>query len=418
MSAARILGAFRLDDPAPALWLMAGHAATHWVMIAFYLLIPVLTKVFDLSYTQAGWLAASFQLGSFSLSVVSGPVVDLTGRRVVFQTVALALLAAALAGFGLAESYPMLLALAWLIGGASHFWHAPATAFIAGHYKDQRGYVIGIHGVGSNMGEAYGSIAAGALIATVGWRETAMGIGLPTLICGIAIWFALMGRDRMHRAARTKQLSMREYLAGMVATFRNPNVIILYLMVGTRASAQNLIKTFLPLYMANVLAMNALWQGVALSAMHHGGMVANPIAGLLSDRLGRRPIMIVTLIVTALIVLGLTLTGNAIVFVTGVAALGFAHYALRPVMQSWIMDVVPEELHGSSVSIRSATQGLFSIVVPPLGGWIADLHGLIAVFYLIAALLILANCFVWLIRDPRAGKGAAQQGGQATKPAE
>lgn len=418
MSLSRILGAFRLADPAPALWLMAGHAATHWVMIAFYLLIPVLTKVYGLSYTQAGWLAASFQLGSFSLSVVSGPLVDLTGRRVVFQAVALAVLAGALAGFGLADSYPMLLGLAWLIGGASHFWHAPATAFIAGHYKDQRGYVIGIHGVGSNMGEAYGSIAAGALIASIGWRETAMGIGAPTLICGIAIWFALVGRDRMHRAAREKQLTMREYLTGLAVTLRNPNVIILYLMVGTRAAAQNLIKTFLPLYMANVLAMSALWQGIALSAMHHGGMVANPIAGLLSDRLGRRPIMIATLIVTALIVLALTLTGNAVVFIIGVAVLGFAHYALRPVMQSWIMDIVPEELHGSSVSIRSATQGLFSIVVPPFGGWVADLYGLIAVFYLIAALLILANCFIWLICDPRRAKGVAKAGGEATKPAE
>jgi len=162
--------------------------------------------------------------------------------------------------------------------------------------------------------------------------------------------------------------------------------------------------------MAHILAMNAVWQGLALSAMHHGGMVANPIAGVLSDRHGRRRILVIAFIATAVIMLGLTIISNPVVFVFGVAVLGFTHYALRPVVQSWMLDALPEELHGSSVSLRSATQGLFGVVVPPLGGWVGDVYGLTTVFYLIAVLLLSANVFVWFI--PR------RQVGEATKPAE
>jgi MFS family permease len=380
MSVLRLLSHFKLKDPAPALWLMSGHAATHWTIVTVYLMLPVLTKAYDLSYIQAGLLVSAMQLGSFSLSLVSGPAVDLTGRRVIFQIGALVTLAFGIAGFGLANDYTMLVALAALIGGATNFWHAPATAFLSSHYRENRGYVIGIHGVGSNMGEAYGAIAAGALIAGIGWQTTSLVIGIPPLLCALAIGLFLLPRDRVHRANGVKALTVRDYLAGLGALFRNRTVIMLYLMVGTRSAAQNLIKTFLPLYMGHVLAMNALWQGLGISAMHHGGMVANPIMGLASDRLGRRPILVIALFVTALIMLGLTLIDNPVVFVIGVAVLGFTHYALRPIVQSWALDVVPEELHGSSVSLRSAMQGFFSIIVPPLGGWMADSHGLTAVF--------------------------------------
>ena len=62
-----------------------------------------------------------------------------------------------------------------------------------------------------------------------------------------------------------------------------------------------------------------------------------------------------------------------------------------------MMDLVPTNLSGSATSLLFGTQSLLSIAVPPIGGVIADRYGLTAVFYFLAATMLVANVLVYLL---------------------
>ena len=66
----------------------------------------------------------------------------------------------------------------------------------------------------------------------------------------------------------------------------------------------------------------------------------------------------------------LTLLGNEISFIAGVSVLGFALYAIRPVVHSWMMDLTPSHLGGSATSLMFGAQTGLSILAPVIGGTI------------------------------------------------
>ena len=73
---------------------------------------------------------------------------------------------------------------------------------------------------------------------------------------------------------------------------------------------------------------------------------------------------------------------------------------------SWLMDLSPAELRGSATSVMFAGQSGLAVVMPLLGGAVADRFGLVAVFYLIAGIILLANLLL-VAMPPNDGPAAA-----------
>ena len=82
--------------------------------------------------------------------------------------------------------------------------------------------------------------------------------------------------------------------------------------------------------------------------------------------------------------------------------LGFALYAVRPVVHSWLMDMTPPELGGSATSLMFGAQTGLSILAPVLGGIIADASGLTTTFYALAGSMLITNLLAWRLQAGRA----------------
>ncbi|MFH1489124.1 MAG: MFS transporter, partial [Pseudomonadota bacterium] len=87
-------------------------------------------------------------------------------------------------------------------------------------------------------------------------------------------------------------------------------------------------------------------------------------------------------------------------FVAFLGVLGFFLYALRPVLLAWTMETAPKELGGSAIGVQFSFQSGLSALAPVLGGWIADVWGLMVTFYFLAAVLLLSNLLVFFIKEP------------------
>lgn len=386
-----------LREQAPAWVVSMGHSATHWIAATFYLLLPYLTEELGLTYTEAGALVSTFHASSFLANFGSGMVVDVLGRRVLVQAVALLLGALALMACGLAGSLVVLMALVVIIGGTNNLWHPAAISFLSGLYPKNRGYVLSIHTLGASLGDSLAPLCIGAVLTVLSWRDTALWGSLPVLVVAALIMMTIARMDRDADGQVSKKITVGEYFSGLKVMFTNRAAMGLCLMAGFRSMTQNGLLMFIPIYLANVLKVGPFMTGVGMFAMQLGGFFAGPIAGAWSDRIGRRPIVLGAATGTTVVVSFLAVAQSEYLFIAGVSMLGFVLFAIRPVIHSWMMDLTPPAMHGSATSALFGMQSGLSLVIPLLGGWIADLYGVGAVFYMLAATMLIANILVAML---------------------
>jgi MFS family permease len=385
------------QDNLPIMLVGLGHGGTHWVAATFYLVLPAMSSALGFSYTEIGILVSVLHLSSFAANFLSGPITDITGRHILLQTCALLVGAAALAGFAIAPGFFVLAGLISVIGITNNLWHPPAISFLSTAFPTNRGYALSIHALGANLGDAVAPLTAGVLLTASGWRLTTVTNVVPVIVIALLIATVLSRIDRRKQAAQTagkRGMTAVDYLIGMKQVIANTAVLQLCLMSAFRSTTQAGLLMFLPLYLANELAVSPVMMGLTLAAMQVGGMIASPVAGVWSDRVGRRPVVLAGLTVSTITVAALTLIGSDMLFIAGVAVLGFALYAVRPVVHSWMMDLTPSGLGGSATSLMFGAQAGLSTLMPVIGGVIADNYGLIWVFYTLAGSMLITNLLV------------------------
>ena len=390
-----------------------GHGATHWIAGTFYVLLPYISRDLGLTYAEVGIFVSVLHISSVVANFGSGLAVDLTGRRVLFQGLSLVIGALALFAFGFTKAYLVLCAMIALIGGSNNLWHPPAISYLSSAFPDNRGYVLSIHATGASLGDAVAPLAAGALLAWIGWQGVAIVNAVPVFLFTLVLVVWLMPKDEARKsgdAGRARGMGVREYFAGLGAIMRDKAVLGLSLAAGVRTMAQSGILMFLPLYLADVLGVEPMVLGATVMALHLGGMVAGPVAGVLSDRIGRKPIVTAGLAATTIVIVGATFVTSTVAYVACITLMGLTLYAVRPVFHSWLMDMVPAEMGGSAASVMFGTQAFLASLTPLIGGVIADTWGLTEVFYFLAALMLLANLIVVVlprVEEPTEREGAA-----------
>ena len=397
----------------PAFLVASGHAATHWIMAVMYVLLPFIAKDLGLSYAEAGGLISVFHGASFIANAGSGAVVDITGRKVLIQALSLVFGGAALMAVGLASGIWLLVGLLVIIGLSNNLWHPAAMSFLSARYPASRGFALSVHTLGASFGDMIAPVAAGGMLTWMTWQGTASVSALPVFAVAVLLLFTLSGgtgavvggasepsAEGGAKKPADHTMSFGEYLTGAVGLFRNRAVLGICIMSAFRSMAQNGLLIFLPLYMADVLGFTPVLLGVALMVLQIGGFIAGPIAGIVSDRIGRQPIVLVAMASTTGVIASLTFVHHEFLFIAVMAVLGFVLFAVRPVIHSWTMDLTPKEMGGSAISLLFGTQSAFSALVPVVGGLIADTWGLQTVFYLFAGFVFASTLMTLRLPDP------------------
>ncbi|MCR9072585.1 MAG: MFS transporter [Alphaproteobacteria bacterium] len=401
MSIAERLTGLNARDNVPIALVGLGHGATHWVAATFYLLLPSLSTTLGLDYAATGLLVSILHVSAFLANLGSGPLTDVTGRRVALQVISLLLGAAALATLGLVGGLLAVVGLVAVIGVSNNLWHPPAISYLSARFPGQRGWALSVHALGAGLGDAIAPLAAGALLAALTWQGVALYASLPVLAVAAVIAIGLGRAPGSSHGEGGKGVDFAQYLSGLAAVVKDKAVLGLCLMSAFRSMTQNGLMVFLPLYLAHEMAVSPLVMGIALAALQGGGLIATPIAGRLSDRVGRRQIVLAGLGVSTVAIVVLTLLGGEVSFIAGVSVLGFALFAIRPVVHSWMMDLTPSRLGGSATSLMFGAQTGLSILAPVVGGMIADTYGLVATFYALAGTMLITNLLAWRLPNTK-----------------
>ncbi|HEU4923162.1 MAG TPA: MFS transporter [Burkholderiales bacterium] len=395
------------QHPAPPrpwreLWLITiGHGLTHWYPATFYLLLPLIGAELGLSYSQIGLIMTCKYIASAVANIPGGVLVDTVGRKGLLMGLSLFWIGFPYLLIGFTHSYVMLLACIALVGFGNSLWHPTAIPTLGRRYPERKGLVLSVHGMGGNVGDAVAPVVIGAALTAFTWREVVALNVVPGLVVA-ALLFVFLGSMRLgSKKTEEEAQSFGAYLAGLKDLFLSRSLILLSTGSAFRTMTQSALLTFLPVYLANDMGYSPLWVGACLFALQAAGFAASPVAGHLSDRMGRKHILMTSMAASALVLAAMALSGGSPLFVALVAVLGFFLYATRPVIQAWMLDATPKNMGGSSIGVLFGAQAVGGALGPLLGGMVADRFGLAAAFYFLAATIVIANLFVIGVRTRR-----------------
>jgi MFS family permease len=295
----------------------------------------------------------------------------------------------------------MLLVCIALVGFGNSLWHPTAIPTLAQRYPERKGLVLSLHGMGGNVGDAIAPLVVGAALAVFSWRQVVVMNVAPGLIIA-ALMLVFLGSIRLGaKRAQAETQSLSDYARGLRELLRNRSLVLLSTGSAFRTMTQTALLTFLPVYLAHDLGYSPVWVGACLFVLQAAGFAAAPVAGHLSDRMGRKHILVGSMLSSGAVLALMAFAGGSPVFIALVAVLGFFLYATRPVIQAWLLETTPKNMGGSSIGVLFGAQAAGGAIGPLLGGMVADQYGLLATFYLFAAMIVFANLFVFWVPGAR-----------------
>jgi MFS family permease len=377
-------------------WLITiGHAFTHWYPATFYLLLPLIGSELGLSYAQIGSILTVQYLAGALSNVPGGVLVDSVGRKGLLMAISLGWVGIPYLLMGFTDAYWLLLTCAALIGIGNNLWHPTAISLLGNLYPARRGLVMSFHGMAGNVGDAVAPLVAGVLLTVLSWRGVMAVNVVPGILMAILllIYFGRPQPGDESASARGALASSAHVLRNFGTLLRNRTVVMLSIGGAFRVITQASLLTFLPVFIARELGYSAVWIGACMFALQACGFAAAPIAGHLSDKMGRRQVIVSSLGMTAVVLLLMAFAGRSAAFVFFVAVLGFFLFAIRAVLQAWLLDAAPKELAGTSIGFMFGMQAIGAAIGPLVSGIIADHYGLGATFYFLAGTIVVANLF-------------------------
>jgi FSR family fosmidomycin resistance protein-like MFS transporter len=321
-------------------------------------LLPILTVSFDLSYVLAGLAAMVFSVTSSVMQPLLGRWFDRTQTTWLLE-IGLALNCVGMSLSGFSPNYTILLFLLGTAGLGTAAFHPPAFSNVARSSTRTRGESLGVFISGGNAGFFLGPIVAGALVTAFGLRGT-----IVLLPIGLAASIVLLKTHAIERRSQTKRAPGQPANRHLVG--------LLLAITGLRSTTIQAIVTFLPLYLVATGESLLLATGVA-SIWLGTGAVGQIVGGHFSDRVGRRPVIVFSLLTGAALFYGFLTTSGALSMLCLVAS-GGVLYGSWSVIVATASEAAPSSVGavaGLMLGFSTGVGGLAALGFALAGGLLA-----------------------------------------------
>ncbi len=339
--------------------------------------LPALTDEFNLSYLQLGILSLSFTILSGLLQVSFGHYADRYGRRRRALVFGFSVTAVGFVGMGLSPTYLILVIASLLCGLGASTYHPQATAILVAASPSDRGRTMGIHGWGGSVGAFIAPVGVAVLVTASGWRNALFLLAIPCAVVALAMRVAV--------TESTPDPSAR--LRGGVSS----DVWVLAVAFALLSMVLRGFLTFLPTFLVDE-GSSLSQAGLLTTFVLVVGLVAQPLGGVMYDRLGGRTVFVAASAATTA-GLGLFMAASGWLALVAVAIIAFFVFSMFPVSLAMGSELSGVERTGIGVGVVFGVSGLGGAAVQPLVGGIADIASLhvglsvLAVFSVAAAVL-------------------------------
>jgi MFS family permease len=381
--------------------LSAQHALIHGQAALYPLVYLAIIDEFGVSAGTIAVLAAVGSLLTGFLQLPFGGLTRVFSRRSLLGAGG-ALLGIMTTALATAGSFAMFAVIGVIsrIGGAPQ--HPVGNALIAEQYPEhRRGFAISAHIAGGNVGTVAIGVIAAAAIAAIGWRQSVLFLGLPALAIAVAI-LVFVRETGADRASAREAGSIRSAYRRVV-TDANLRWLFVSSILGGGARGLGVLNIFVPLYLTVVIGLPIGTVGAMYAVLLAASVPGPLVAGWLSDRLGRKPLIVGVYVAGAASLAVFVLVGDDQVGLwIAVALLSCFSFVESPQLQALLADITPPDLRDAAYSTYFALAfGVGSLWLLAYGAIVeiaGQGYGLPLVFWLMASASIVAALTVLPIR--------------------
>lgn len=337
-------------------------AALNLMNSAYSNVLETIKAEMGLSYTQSGALMSAYFVGYMLGQIPWGMLADSRGSR---PTITLSVLgvSASTMLFGLSHTVAFAMASRFLSGllGAGIF--VPSVRLVSAWFNsEERGTALGVLNIGGSVGLVAASWAVPLISLDAGWRLTIRSAGAIGVAAGAAVWLLLRDRDDPNN--RGLNLSS--------LPFRDRDFWLLAFTQFIRLGSYYTLIAWLPLVLKEEYGLSIVATSGALSLFNLAGMLANPLGGVVSDRVGKRSVLMASFALLGLDVLFFAGRLTGLWVYLAVLVLGWFINFVRSPSFTIISDVFGTEAAGSISGVHNTFASLGALVLPYTLGFIKD----------------------------------------------
>lgn len=355
----------------------AAHSLNHSLFVIAPPLLTIIMADLSVLKSEIGLVSmiASFIYGVGA--VVGGPLGDKVGES---KTIIICLGFSGLSTFimliagAIRTIYVYALALILMAVWAS-LYHPTANSLISKTFKGKVAEAMGLHGVGGTLGVVSTPTIAWLIGATFGWSWAFVIFGILCIILAL-LFIKNFGETKggnRNSGTIMDALKIRELWILLIF-----NVTIGLFMKG--------VELFFPTYLKENRQIDPMWASIAYTMVLAAGVLGQWIGGKTADKIGSKKVLIATSAGVCLSLLSLLLVPiHSVGIVTFIILYGLSFYAHQPALNSLTGFMSPPNQIGAVYGIFFFTSFGIGSISQSISGYIGDLYGLDAAFYMLTA---------------------------------
>lgn len=400
-------------------WYMLGILALAFVISYFHrfsLSVVLDFLIIDLKIenaAMAGTLVGTYAVVYLFMQIPSGVLADLWGPR---KTVTMGMITA-FAGcivFAAAPTLALAFVGRFLVSAGVAVVFVSILKFQTTWFRPaQFATISGLTVLAGNLGGILATTPLAMLVTGFGWRNSFYIIAAASLVIGALCWFLVHDTPEEVENERTGSVSKKisghlDIAAGLKTVFRNPDTWVLFICsFGVAGTLFAFAGTWSIFYLMQIYGFSRNAAAGCMMAVSIGKIVGFPLIGLISDKMMRRKLPLLTSLLIYVVLWALLYGWNGgkppkaalfpIFFLLGLVS---GAVILIPVLAKELNDLT---FSGLAMSVINMAPFAGMAVLQPLLGYILDMRWEgavdmgVKVYPLAAYRLILAVCLIFPI---------------------
>ena len=378
--------------------LSVAHAVNHAFAVLLPLIFLAIIDEFGVTVQAVAFLAAA---GSMSAGLVQLSYAELTRRVSRRRLLGLGgmLFGGGFAAMALASNFATFAVANIVARIGSSPQHPVGNGLLAEQFPpERRGFAISAHIAGGNVGTVVIAVVGTPLMALLGWRGVSIVFGVAAIVIALGVLTFIREHGTDRAAARAGGSSL-DALRRVVAD-RDLRWLFLTSVLGGGGRGLGVVNLFALIYLTRVIGLDDATSGLMYGALIVFSVPIPLLAGWLSDRFGRKPLIILAYLGGAVGFVVFILGGSSLVWLwAGIVIMGLFSFAESPQLQALLADIAPPATRDASYAlyftlafgVGSLWTALYGVVIEVLGEptGVPAVFGLMAVAFVAAALATL-----------------------------
>lgn len=345
--------------------------------------LPLFAKALGATPAEIGWVVMASTIPGILISFPAGALSDYLGkRRIIFAS--LFIFASAPFLYLVVHEIWQLVAVRFYHGFATAIFGTVVSAAIAERYLHDRATKLSIYSSVTIVGRSVAPFLGGLLIslASFGAVYIACAIsGVLALLAGV-----LLPGDARVAAPLSSAPRFWKSLRGML---RDRRIMLTSLVEAAQYLVFGAVEAFLAVYAA-ALGIPAWQIGVILGVQLVSIVFVKPLMGKMSDRIGRKRVIIPGLLLGAASVALLPVLPyfSGLMVLSLLFGIGFA--AVTSSTSALVADYTKNGAYGSSMGVLSTLMDVGQSIGPPLTGWVIGYYSYTNAFMMLAVVLLVS----------------------------